>query len=65
MYQNDCPFIQPLSGWGYYHSSNAVHVTNTVQEKATSVMCDSDTCFYVGVLFSYGSANFININYIS
>ena len=42
--------------------SNAMHDTNTVQESATSEMCDSDTFFLCGVPFSYGSANFININ---
>ena len=40
-----------ITGLGYYHTSNATHDTNTVQEKATSVMCDSDTFFYVGCLF--------------
>ena len=45
------PICQLIPGSGYYHNSNAMRDTNTVQEKATSVMCDSDTFFYVASLF--------------
>ena len=40
-----------ISGSGYYHISNVMHDTNTVQEKPTSVMCDSNTCSCVAPLF--------------
>ena len=35
-----------ISGWGYYHISIAMHDTNTVQEKPTLVMRDTNTFFY-------------------
>ena len=54
--------IRGLSGWGYYHISNAMHDTNTVEEQATYVMCDSNTFSLIcGTPFSYCSSNFINI----
>ena len=38
-------------GLRYCHISNAMHDTNTVEEQATYVMCDSCTFSYVGPLF--------------
>ena len=46
-----------MTGWRYYHTSNAMHDTNTVQEKGTSVMCDSDTFLYM-VIFFFGLCEF-------
>ena len=40
-----------IAGWGYYHISKAMQDTNTVQEQATCVMCDSNTFPYVRPLF--------------
>ena len=34
--------------------SNVMQDTNTVQEHATLVMCDSDTFYHVGPLFLMG-----------
>ena len=36
-----------LPGLGYYYISNAMQDTDTVQEQATYVMCDSNTFSYV------------------
>ena len=37
--------LRPVSlpGWGYYHISKSMQDSNTAQEQATYVMCDSDT----------------------
>ena len=40
-----------FSGWGYYHIPKAMQDSNTVQEQATYVMCDSNTFPYVRPLF--------------
>ena len=54
-----------LSGWVYYHISNAMQHSNTALETTAFVMYDSNTFFLHSVTFSYGSANFINILSIS
>ena len=41
----------PGAGWGYYNISKVMEDSNTVQEEATYMMCDSNTFSYVRPLF--------------
>ena len=66
MTENDTTLSVVLStGWVYYHISNAMQDSNTALETTALVMHDSNTFFLCVTTFSYGSANFININNIS
>ena len=35
-----------LSGWGYYHISNAMQYSNAALETTSLVMCDCKSFFY-------------------
>ena len=54
-----------VSGWVYYHISDAMYYSNTALETTALMMHDTSTFFLYGATFSYGTANFINIYDIS
>ena len=54
--------VRHIPGWVYYLIFNAMQYSGTVLETTALVMHDSNT---FDTIFSYGYANFTNINNIS
>ena len=61
---NNCHSCCPYACWVYYQIFNVMPYSNTALGTTLLVMYDSNLLFYV-VPLSHGSANFINIYYIS